>query len=952
LVEETLPLREISIESAREKSIRHGHINTLHIWWARKPLIASRAIILASLIKNPGDEKERRKLLNFLVNFCTWEKSNDSTFIEKANQMLLADAKGETPKFLDCFAGGGNIPFEALRIGCDVYALDLNPVAVLIELCTLVYPQKYGKPSTLRTSQKSLQGSGKVIPNLLLHDVEKWGNWVLRETTKEISRFYPSTRNTHIPIAYIWARTIKCPNPACGTEIPLLTQLWLSKRGGEGAFALKLVPDKKNKKVEVQIARGRLIDFDPSKGTMRMGAVECPVCKQAARGGYLRREAIAGRMGQRLVCVMSARKEREIGKTYTVPKREDEEAYEAATRTLNKLKASVQKLLPDEMIPRPPSTLAKDGDRGFYVHLQVVNYGLLRWGDLFNSRQALALVSFANKVKEAYNLILQETGDKEYAKAVSTYLGLAVDRLADFCSTLCILNSTGGRGVVHTFGRHALVMDWAYAETNPINPIGANWQAAIKAATETISAATMGKYARVFQGSATHLPFQDGFFDAIVTDPPYYDAVPYSDLSDFFYVWLKRTIGHLYPDLFATPSTPKVPEIIQNSSLLRRVSATSDSKDPMIKDKAAFELELTKALHEINRVLKPDGIGNIVFAHKTTSAWETLINALLSSGLTVTASWPLRTERPGRLSAQEKASLASSVWLVCRKRNPASGVGTWKKVQQELDSRVRERLDFFLSQGIKGADALLSAIGPALEVFGRYARVEKVSGESVSVTEFLDKVREVVAHHALSTVLSQQELGKVDSPTAFYVLWKWTFEPLTQPLSSVGKMEEVGKKKTVNGSKILIPFDDALKLARSVGAEIEALLKIRLLKQYKENIRMLGPTDRKELHSLGQIARDGTQPPVIDMVHEALILWASQESAKLDRYLESSGANTNETFWRVAQALSNLLPLQSGEKQLLDGLLGRPVAGISEIDKRHENKRLDEFMKKGERNDR
>lgn len=258
-------------------------------------------------------------------------------------------------------------------------------------------------------------------------------------------------------------------------------------------------------------------------------------------------------------------------------------------------------------------------------------------------------------------------------------------------------------------------------------------------------------------------------------------------------------------------------------------------------------------------------------------------------------------------------------------------------MQTELDQRIRERLDFFLKEGIKGADALLSAIGPALEVFGRYQSVEKVTGEKVAIAEFLDKVREVVAHHALSTVLSEQELGNVDPPTAFYVLWKWTFEPTIQN----GKLTNSGGKG--NGNHILVPFDDALKIARSVGADPEVLLKTHVLTQEKEYVRLLGPNERKHVCGLGEIARDGTPPATIDMIHRALNLWAAIEHSQLEEYLEKSGAKNNETFWRVAQALSNLLPLQSKEKQLLDGLLARHAGGAETVRPR-ELRSLDEFV--------
>lgn len=916
LIEETLPVYDISKEAVREKAIRHGHISTLHIWWARRPLIACRAAVFASLIRNPDNPAERRSLIEFLTRFCKWEESNDSRMIEQARRLILEHNNGKVPKVLDSFAGGGAIPLEALRVGCETHSLDLNPVANIIQLCTLVYPQKYGKPFETITRQKNVQGESKtVIPNRLAYDVERWGKWVIEQARADIGKYYATEPEGSVPLAYLWARTVKCPNPTCGAEIPLLKQLWLAN-SKDRKIALRMTPIKNKKSVKFEIIEGNSIDFDPSKGTVRLGSVECPVCQQAAfNKSAIKKIAREKGMGVRPLAVVMRDKS---GRHYKLFDRIDTESVIKATKSYERLaNERIGKLpvVPNELI-------STDYD---WV-LKPPMFGLTKWSDIFSPRQALALVTFTKKVREAYEMIISESGDKEYAKVVLTYLALVIDRLADYLSTVCVW-AVSGEFVAHTFGRQAIPMAWDYCEVNPFSGATGDFGGAIEWVLRVIeNCSVIGSAAIVRQGTATQLPYPNAYFDAVIIDPPYYDAVPYADLSDFFYVWLKRSCGDLYPELFATPLTPKNDELVEQSD---KVASASRRK----KDKNFYESGLSKALAEANRVLTPDGICVIAFAHKTTTAWEALIGAILRAGLHVTASWPLHTEMQARLRAHGSAALSSSVWLVCRKRMIGAGVGSWKSVQAELNTSVKTRLDYFLGQGIKGADALLSAIGPALEVFGKYERVEKVTGETVTICEFLDKVREVVAHHALATVLSEQELGVVDPPTAFYVLWKWTFEqiPTAEPKSS-------------NGTKALVPFDDALKLARAVGIEIEALLKTyKLLKQEKESVRLLGPADRKEILGGSLDARNSTPPAVIDMIHKAMILWASQATGRLAEYLETSGAQDNVTFWRVAQALSNLLPMDSKEKQLLDGLLTQNSGITTDARRNGSNTRLDEF---------
>lgn len=487
---------------------------------------------------------------------------------------------------------------------------------------------------------------------------------------------------------------------------------------------------------------------------------------------------------------------------------------------------------------------------------------------------------------------------------------------------------------MHVFGRQALPIIWDYAEANPFGGGTRDWDSALDWILRVIKRETWnGSLSSIcYQGSATRIATDDQQFSAVITDPPYYDAVPYSDLSDFFYVWLKRTVGELYPDIFSTPLTPKGPEIVQ---LAERNPNYSH------KTKEFFEAEMTKAFWEMKRVLKPDGICVVVFAHKTTTAWETLIAGLLKAGLSVTASWPLHTEMKTRLRARDSAALASSVFLICRKRSTEAGVSSWKEVQADLEKRVKERLEFFLSQGIRGADAFLSAIGPAMEVFGRYEGVEKITGDPVTVGDFLDKVREVVSHHALATVLEGQSMGDVDPVTAFYVLWRWTYDArsdeITKPVQidmeddELDDEEDLGEDVVAEprasygkGSKIKVPFDEALKLARAVGAEIDLLMaRSGILQKEKEYVRLLGPEDRKRMDRLGEPKADGAPPPLIDLLHRAVNLWSDGGSEMLKQFMEQAGLGEREAFWQVAQALSNLLPLTSKEKQLIDGLLGR-----------------------------
>ncbi len=746
-IEVDFPVKEVSEESAREKNIRHGHISTLHIWWARKPLASSRASIYAALTPEPKDEEERLKKSHFIHYLSKWENSLNKNLIERAREEILKANNGKPPKVLDPFSGGGAIPLEALRLGCETYANDLNPVAVLIEKCTLEYPQKYGRwgmgdwglgiknKEIKNENTNSLFGeeinSRVAISNPLLADVKKWGEWVLEEAKKEIGKFYPNEKDGSIPVGYYWMRTVKCGNPSCGAEIPLTANWWLAKKENK-KIALKVIP--KGNKIEFEIMEGRQIDFDPEVGTVSRAKVICPCCGSGLSDKEVRKQFNVGvdgnppKAGQRMVAVVLHHPKRQ-GKTYRIAKEKDLEIFKEAEKYLEKKRQELMEKwgfdpVPDEPLVRVP------------VSFGVINvwvYGMNSWGDLFNSRQKLALITFVEKVKQTYEKILAEGYDKDYAKAVVSYLGLAIDRQIDYNSTLCVW-AVVGEFIAHTFGRQALPIVWDYFELSPFSEATGDWNSAMNWVLGVISNCSQiplipipnSQFPEITQSSATSLPYPDNYFDAVITDPPYYDNVPYSYLSDFFYVWLKRTIGDLYPELFATPLAPKSEEIV----------AYSHGEDGFEGGKKFFEDMIAKAFKEIHRVLKPEGIACIVFAHKSTDAWETIINALLNSGLYLTASWPVHTEMKARLRAKESATLASSIYMVCRKRTE-NKTAYFNEIKPQIEERIKEKLDQFWNEGIGGADFFISAIGPAMEVFGKYESVEKLSGEKVSAAEYL-----------------------------------------------------------------------------------------------------------------------------------------------------------------------------------------------------------------------
>ena len=874
LIEDFLPIRELSEEARREKAIRHGHISTLHVWWARRPLVVSRAAVFGALVPAPESDEEREELKKFVIKLCKWETRDDERMehpeLKRARQMIRRANGGEAPKVLDPMAGGGSIPLEALRLGCEALAIEYNPVAYLILKATLEYPQKYGKR--------------------LAQDVRRWGEWVLERAKTELSKFYPSGPNGETVVAYIWSRTVKCPSPACGAEIPLFRQFWLARKAKK---KVALRPMVKGKEIEFEILRGEELEramregFDPSRGTVKRANAVCPVCGATARADYIREEAEAHRLGHRLVALVTTQG-RGSGRNYWIAREEDWLAFKDAAKRLEELKRRPL-LWPDglALVPNEPSP----GTIGQGASIRPT-YGLTQWGYYFNPRQALALVTFGKWVREAHKEILQETGDPDYAKAVATYLAFAIDSTANYSSLLSGWDNRT-QSLWNTFSGHNLHMAWSYGEGNPLKEegTGSYLEAAKRSVTAALGSGVRcnSQFGYVHIGSACSLgTCQDENLDAVVVDPPYYDNVPYADLSDFFYVWLKRTVGNLYPEAFKTELTPKDEEIVHNPA------RWGGGKEGEEISKKHFERLLTQAFREIHRVLKPDGIAVIMFTHRSTAAWEKLIESLLSAGLYPTASWPVHTEMEASTHTREKGSIRSTILLAYRKRPTGKAATGWyHEIRPEMEEHLRRRLEEFWRAGIHGADFFVAGIGPALEVFGRYERVLTPAGEEVTVGRFLDEVRALVADYALER-LFQDGVGEVDPPTRFYLLWRWAF-----------------------GSGEVL-FDEARKLALAEGAEIDELVRTGLARKNKDKVKVLGALERDERSLSREI---GGIYPLINALQTALRLWHRGDTEGIRGFLDERGLARSETFWRLAQALREVLPEGDEERTLLDQFL-------------------------------
>jgi putative DNA methylase len=930
LIEDYLPIQAISAEASREKNVRKGHISTLHLWWARRPLVACRAAVYGALVPasqfvpNAGSDEKKKSLgranaAKFIERLCQYPGSPqvieeaqghilkahaERLTRETGNSVRMEDiiaGRAPRPKVLDMFAGGGAIPLEALRLGCEVYALELNPVAHIIELCTLVYPQKYGKPDlSVRGMTGPKNAHGETTWGGLAEEVRYWGNWVLEKVKAEIGDLYPpiqdpetepekfggerqsamdfakgrqellkAARSYLTPIAYLWTRTVRCKNAACGAIVPLIRQTWLCRKK-ERYAAMRMIAAREEKRVRFEVVESTTeagLGFDPedfSKG----GNAVCPLCGTVADTVHVKLEGNAHGIGEQWIAAAFSQRNKE-GKIYV-----SAEDVRCAVPSTEEVNTRIHDLLHTGRQTQLHEGLPPKGTLGFRIQA----YGCKSWGDLFSPRQKLALMTFVDAVRRAESEIQRRGYSEGVAKALVTYLATMVDKLADFSSRLCVWNYTGGRGVKNSFARHAIPMTWDYCETNPFNPAGASWIAISEDTPAAIDLLvdTAGEPAKVQRGTATSLPWPDSSMDAVVTDPPYYDNVPYAGISDFFYVWLKRTAGHLYPEHFASEATPKKNEIVADPIY------HGGSKERATK---AYEGMMAAAFAEAHRVLKRDGAMTVVYAHKTTLGWSTLVDALRRASFVVGEAWPLDTEKKGRIRGIDSAALASSIFLVARKRDGAK-IGSYEdEVRPELDQIVRERVDTLWRMGITGADLIIAAVGAGLRAFTRFARVEYANGDEVPAEKFLAEVEGVVLETLLEKIFSmaRTSVSAVDPPSRFYVLWRYAY----------------GVAELDAGEAIVFSIGQHVELDGPLGLSTGSRA---LVEKKKGKYKLRDFAERGQHEKLGLPNDIGEPAPLINVLHRSLWL-IEHEPRKLNSFLDEAHPN-RERLRVVAQTLA------------------------------------------------
>ena len=834
-IENNFPVSEVS------GTYRIREISSLHKWWARSSLESSSAVIYSSLISSSDDNEIKESIVKL-----AGREGTDITHIALGN---ISNSFENPPKVLDPYAGGGSIPFESLRLGCETYANEYNPVAVLIEKCLLEYPQKFGPK--------------------LSKDFLRWMDWVYSEVKDEVGKFYSSDDNSFIT-SYLWARTIPCQNPACGAEIPLMRTLWLVNKKNR---KIALVPQIKNGEMEFEIKQGDEIpqNFDPGKGTVNRAIAECLVCGSTIESKMTRKLFQEGHSGNRMVAVtfdqMSSR-----SKCYRLPEKKDINLFEEAEELLDlKIEQVSEKLginpLPNEPIPQGKGMIA--------TSLSVKNYGFKTWGDLFNPRQQLVMVTFVEKINQAYEKMLSEGLDKDYSKALVSYLTLNLGRLMHIYSGMARWNPRA-ENVRDLFGRPAISLRWECGEINPF--IGGMKYSDNIAYSISNASRISDNICHVTQSSATKIPYNEDYFDAVFADPPYYDNIPYSYLSDFFYVWFKRTLGSLYPDLFLTPLTPKNDEIISQV-----VGESTESPSEY------FENKLKKSFQEIYRVLKPEGIFVVGYTYKTTKGWEMVVKSLLECGFIVTASWPLVTINKNRLRAQNAAVASSSIYIVARKKDKQDL--TWlKDVKEEIRKKLPKKLDQLLTENIRGSDFFIAGLGFGLGIYSKYQRILDNQGNKITIEKQWNHIRNFITDHILKSLLDIQTSNNLSPLSKFYLLWRWNY------------------------TETYVSFDDAQKLAHSAGINLNKEWNKGFIAKQGNNIVVQGP-EKRDIKSLnGSIE-------LIDILHNVCLLWKEGKTDDLNRVLKDSGYDNEETLYIVAQAISETIPNNNSEKKLIQGFL-------------------------------
>ncbi|MBV6795004.1 DUF1156 domain-containing protein [Xanthomonas euvesicatoria] len=1042
LIEVAFPLKQASIDSVHEKNVRHGHISTLHIWPARRPLAASRAALIATLLPDPGDKEKRDAILKRLGGTLAktlkkkkmpngrveeieaWETEGgvlnwgrevgpDFEWFRDEIRRVYGDRR---PKVLDPFSGGGAIPLEAMRLGCDVTAADINPVAWMVLRCTLEYPQRHANlkkplpafvhvdetfmtaylkakdmtPAQIKRHLRDAKAKQALLSpaasmdtaergeNLSLLEQEEtdaellqaglawhvraWGRWVLDKARQELAALYPTYaeycsikpyRRVHLDVdeplklvpindagrpqvevlnagfdaaylenpanprwvakptvAYLWARTVSCK--ACRAEVPLLKTRWLAKKDNK-RVVLTMRPREDRTGVEFGIdadakaqggnaAQRREYDKKLSAGTMSRSGASCPCCGTIMTMEDLRLAGRTNRLGNVITAVVVDGSD---GKEYRPPTAHEIDVAGAADQQLGRVFESIPFGVPTE-------SLAGADAPGFRVPL----YGFDQWNKLFTQRQLTALGCFVNAIRQARSAIADAGYCAAEVEALSAFLQCGFDRMLDFNSSI-LAWITSVEAIRNTFGRFALPMNWDFSEAAPINDVRGGWWMCLDAvgeSIETILRATnsVAPVPKVLNQSAIDSP-EVGTFDVIVTDPPYYDAIPYSDLMDYFYVWDRRQLADLsdaYREAFASSLGPKWRTEANDGELIDDASRFGGDKQA---SKRNYEEGMAKAFKACHTALRPEGRLVIVFAHKHPDAWETLVSAIIKAGFVVDGSWPIQTEQAARMRAQGSAALASSVWLVCKKRDPMARAGWDAQVLKEMETSITAKLRDFWDAGIRGPDFVWAATGPAMEAYSRYPAVKKASepGQLMTVNEFLGHVRRIVVDFVVGRVLShgQSEPTPGDHPlddiTTYYLLHRHDF----------------GLKEAPAGPCILYAVSCGLS-ERELVDQYEVLAKSGSASEAEDDESgdadddgedsgasggggkfKLKPWNVRKHRSLGLETASGRTIPLVDQVHKLMQLWVAGDVVKVNDYLDARGLRRSQVFAQLIQAL-------------------------------------------------
>lgn len=1063
LIEHAFPLKQASLNSVHEKSVRHGHISTLHIWPARRPLAACRAALIATLLPDPSSlpkpegmsddawhdeivcrrrelcEKiggkvikkiERKKMPNGETvereteqtegGILHWglETENKDT-LEWFRQEIKRAYGGRAPKVLDPFAGGGAIPLEAMRLGCEATAGDINPVAWFILRCTLEYPQKLaGKthplPDFILNDEEFMEAFYKAHPHLvgrtkktqkqekeeaatfpqwikkdsgrapkadLAWHVRAWGRWVLDRARQELARFYPTYADFEaldkfspklfekrpmqlVPlkedgrpdvdafnvefskeyltdkknprwvakptVACLWARTVKCKN--CRATLPLLKTRWLCKKDKKRVL-LAMKPNAQKSGVVFGIeanvtvkggnsAQRREHDKRLGAGTMSRSGAKCPCCGAIMTMEDIRLEGKAGRIASLMTAVVV---DGQNGKGYRLPT-----GHELAVATPSEQEIEVA--FKDVPFGVPDEPTPSGGGSGAGRAFSVQGYGLMKWRNLFTPRQLMALGTFVATTRAARDEMAAQQFPPEWIEAVGAHLAVMLDRLANQTSALSRWNQ-GGEKIEGTFARFALPILWDFADTNPLADTSGAYLSALEwvslVSSHTSLAALGSPLPTAIRQSA--IERTNGEFDAIVTDPPYYDAIPYSDLMDYFYIWLRRTLNGISLKVdpnFIDRLSPKWDHKKNDGEL---IDDSSRHEFDAAMSKQVYEDGMARVFVQCAASLKLNGRLVIVFAHKHPNAWETLVSAIIRAGFVVDGSWPIQTEMGTRMRAQSAAALASSVWLVCKKRPATARPGWDNHVLDEMRANIAVKLREFWDAGIRGPDFVWAATGPAMEAYSKHPVVKKANEPGpMTVSEFLTHVRRMVVDFVVGRVLSGDKdddadtaaTDRLDEPTAYYLLHRHDFGMDEAPAGAcilyaiscgISDRELSATWDIIGFTKGKAEEDEAEKSDADAEADAEteddsgSKMKLKTWAQRKGK-------------SLGYEAPGGKPIPLIDRVHCLMHLWKAGDLSKVDEYLDCNGLRRQELFKRVLQSLIELSPHGSEERSLLESI--------------------------------